>query len=89
MSGTIALPDSITIAEADAGIEISIEAAPAPPDYNPLANDPSQNWVLQTINGVATWVQTTAVPTDVLFGDEDGGDVLLMEDGQGAVILEP
>jgi hypothetical protein len=94
MTGTIALPDAISIQQSDIAPSVTVvppapinEPAPGLPPY-PLSASPNQTWSLQLVNGVLTWVQYALAPTQQAFALEDGLGVILLEDGDGVILLE-
>jgi hypothetical protein len=93
MSGTIAVPDSISITTVEPDIEVSITppggvTLPAGVPVFPLANDPSQTWNLEMVNGVLTWVQYVAPPGEGICLLEDSNYVWALEDDEGIALME-
>ena len=93
MSGSLQLPESVALTQADVGPQVTVTQAgttvlpPGVPPF-PLAADPSQTWDLQDVNGVLIWVQFTAPPTQTAIGLEDGAGALQLEDGDDYIVME-
>lgn len=91
MSGTISLPDDISISQNDVSPGVTIAVAegaasmPGLPVY-PLSSDPAQAWSLQETNGVLAWVQYARPPGQGAIMLEAGG-ALRLESG-GMLLME-
>jgi hypothetical protein len=94
MSGANNLPASIGVTQNAVGPSVTITQVggvvlPAGVPPYPLAADPSQTWDLQDVNGVLTWVQFSVPPGQSAWWLEDLSGVLLLEDGDGCLLMEP
>lgn len=95
MSGTVepTLPATVLISQHGLSpvvsvADTSINAPPVGIPPFPLGTDPSQTWWLTLQNGVLTWVQQPDAPSNAIFALEDAQGFLVLEDGEGAILLE-
>jgi hypothetical protein len=87
------LPASITITQSGLIPSViiadgSIGAPPIGVPPFPLGTDPSQTWWLTYINGVLAWVEQPDAPSNSILALQDAQGFFLLEDGEGALLME-